>query len=286
VNPRAAHLALDTALGRLDIVAPQAELARLAIEPALAALLGAPRTAQPVDLGGRAAWIKASHLSGSAAWRYGLRRRLLLRAPPRVRELENLDWLLERLFRAPQPLAAGSITRGMRMRFQFLLMARLDDVRPLDAALEVAPAAERAELLDELAREVARMHALRFVHRDLYLRNVLVRPPFVGPGDPRRLAFVDAWRGGPFHPWRGPAFDLGCLMLDGAGLLDAREQRTFVRLYLSERAVQGRPADASALLAAAARARKSQLERVRREPHRWRRAEPPAPEWDPRALSD
>jgi aminoglycoside/choline kinase family phosphotransferase len=130
------------------------------------------------------------------------------------------------------------------------------------------------------------MHALRFVHRDLYLRNVLVRPAHVGPGDPRRLAFVDAWRGGPFYPWRGPAFDLGCLMLDGAGLLDAREQRAFVRLYLAERAVQGRPAHGPALLAAAARARASQLERVRREPHRWRRAEPPVPEWDARALSD
>jgi hypothetical protein len=286
VNPCAARLSLGTALGRLDIVAPEPELAQLAIEPALAALLGPPRSAHAVDLGGRAAWIKASRLSGSAAWRYGLRRTFFFRPPPRVRELENLDWLNERLFRAPEPLAAGFIARGARMRFQFLLMALLESVRPFDVALENAQPRERAELLAELAREVARLHALRFVHRDLYLRNVLVRPPHVGPGDPRRLSFVDAWRGGPFHAWRGPAFDLGCLMLDGAGLLDAGEQRAFVRLYLSERAVQGRPAEAPSLLDAAARARRSQLERARREPHRWRRAEPPAPDWDARSLND
>jgi hypothetical protein len=286
VRPCAARIALDTALGKLAVLAPRPELAQLAIEPALAALLGPPRTAQAVDLGGRAAWIKASRLAGKAAWRYGLRRTLLRLAPPRVRELENLDWLAERLFRAPQPLAAGYVVRGARMRFQFLLTGRMEDVRPLDEALGGASQAERAALLDELAREVARLHALRFVHHDLYLRNVLVRPPHVGPGDARRLCFVDAWRGGPFYPWRGPAFDLGCLMLDGAGLMSPGEQRHFFQLYVAQRAVQGRPADGRRLLDATARARAAQVERVRREPHRWRRAGEPAPEWDARSLSE
>lgn len=284
MNPCAARVALDTQLGRLAVLAPHAELARLAVEPALAALLGPPHTSRALELGGRAAWIKASRLSGKAAWRYGLRRTCLRLAPPRVRELENLDWLAERLFRAPQPLAAGYVVRGARMGFQFLLMGRMEDVRSLDSALDVAEPRERAELLDELAREVARLHALRFVHHDLYMRNVLVRPPHVGPGDPRRLCFVDAWRGGPFYPWRGPAFDLGCLMLEGAGLLDEGEQRKFFRLYVAERAVQGRPADGPLLLEAAGRARAAQLEQVRREPHRWRRADQPAPEWDVRCL--
>jgi len=285
VRARAVRLALDTVLGRLVVVAPSEELARAALEPAITAMLGPPHLGTPVELGQRAAWLKSGALGGKAALRYGLRRAFLRLAPPRVRELENLAWLRERLFRVPEPLAAGFIARGLRLRFQFLLTARLEGVRPLDEALAAAQRGERAELLDELAREVARMHALRFVHHDLYLRNVLAAPPHVGEGDPRRLFFVDAWRGGPHYPWRDAAYDLGCLMLEGAGLLDLQEQRTFVRLYLEERSAQGRAADGAALLAAAERERAAQLRRARRQPHRWRYAEAPVEDWDTRTLN-
>jgi hypothetical protein len=279
------RLALDTVLGRMVVRAPSEELARGALEPAIAAMLGPPREGEPVELSGRPAWLKAGSLGGKAAWRYGLRRALLRMPPPRVRELENLAWLRARLFRAPEPLAAGFIARGPRLRFQFLLTARLEGVQPLDRALDDADRAQRAELLEELARETARMHGLRFVHHDLYLRNILVTPIRTGEGDPRRLVFVDAWRGGPRYPWRDAAYDLGCLMLEGAGLLDRDEQRTLVRIYLEERAAQGRPADAPVLLAAAGRERAAQLRRARREPERWRRAEPPVDEWDAASLS-
>lgn len=276
-----ARASLPTVLGRLEIVAVDDAFARAAVEPALAGLLEGGSVARALDLGGRRAWLKASRLAGKAAWRYGLRHALLRRAPPRVREARNLAWLRERLFRAPEPLAAGFVARGARLRYQFLLEVFLDDVIPLDIALDRGDPAERRALLDELAREVARLHALRFVHRDLYLRNLLVRPPHVGEGDPRRLFFVDVWRGGPREFLRDEAYDLGCLMLEGAGLLTPDEEARLWRLYFDERVAQGRPADPPALLAAAARERAAQLERVHREPHRWRRAESPSPDWHP-----
>ncbi|HVS18699.1 MAG TPA: lipopolysaccharide kinase InaA family protein [Planctomycetota bacterium] len=276
-----ARASLPTVLGRLEVVAVDPATARASFEHALAGLLEGGSVAREIDLDGRRAWLKASRLSGKAAWRYGLRHGIARSAPPRMREFANLAWLRARLFRAPEPLAAGFVARGARLRFQFLLEDFLEAVVPLDEALDRAPAPERAELLDELAREIARMHALRFVHRDLYLRNVLVRPPHLGEGDPRRLAFVDAWRGGP-HEWmRDEAYDLGCLMLEGAGLFTPDEQSRLWDVYFDDRAAQGRPADRGALLAGAARERAAQLVRVRRQPHRWRRSEPPRESWTP-----
>ncbi len=274
------ELVLSTVLGRLVVRAPSQELARAAIEPAIAAALEGRPAAGPIGLAGRAAWLKGGPLRGSAALRYGLRRALLRIPPPRGRELANLAWLRARLFRAPEPLAAGWVSSGARLGFQILVTGYLEGARSLESALEEAASAGRIELVEELAREVARMHALGFVHHDLFLRNVLVTPPLEGEGDPRRLAFLDAWRGGPHYFWRDAAYDLGCLMLEGVGLLDTAEQRRFVALYLAERAAQGRPADGPALLAAAARERARLLSRVAREPGRWRSARPPVEEWN------
>jgi tRNA A-37 threonylcarbamoyl transferase component Bud32 len=276
-----ARASLPTVLGRLVVAARDDAGARASFEPVLEGLLAGGGVARAIDFDGRRAWIKASRLSGSAAWRYGLRHALARRAPPRMREYHNLAWLRERLFRAPEPFAAGFVARGARLRFQFLIEEFLEEVIPLDTALDHAEPLERRALLDELAREIARLHALRFVHRDLYLRNLLVRPPHRGEGDARRLAFVDVWRGGP-HEWmRDEAYDLGCLMLEGAGMLTGDEQSRLWSVYFEGRAAQGRPADRGALLAAAARERSAQLARVRRQSHRWRRPEPPTAEWTP-----
>jgi len=276
-----ARASLPTVLGRLEVVAVDDASARASFEPALAGLLAGGSVAREIDLAGRRAWLKASRLTGKAAWRYGLRHALYRSAPPRVRESRNLAWLRERLFRAPEPLAAGFVARGPRLRFQFLVEEYLADVVPLDTALDRAEPLERRGLLDELAREIARLHALRFVHRDLYLRNLLVRPPHTGDGDARRLAFVDVWRGGPHEFLRDEAYDLGCLMLEGAGLFTPEEESRLWQLYFDERAAQARPADRAALLAAAARERAAQLARVRRQPHRWRRNEVPQSTWMP-----
>lgn len=68
-------------------------------------------------------------------------------------------------------------------------------------------------------------------------------------------------------------------MLEAAGLFTPDEEQRFFELYFDERRTQQRPADRTALLAAAERERATQLARVRREPHRWRRDMPPQEEW-------
>ena len=70
-------------------------------------------------------------------------------------------------------------------------------------------------------------HRLGFVHRDLFARNLLVE---TGPAG-HSIVFLDAWRGGPGRGLRGPIHDLACLMLDGARLFSAGEQRLLLRTY-------------------------------------------------------
>ncbi|HVS10743.1 MAG TPA: lipopolysaccharide kinase InaA family protein, partial [Planctomycetota bacterium] len=237
-----ARLVVRSASGdRLDCSAVDERTARSAAELALSAAAEPRAVSRAVQLDGMDAWLKASPLRGSASLRYSLRRMLLRLDAPREREYANLEWLRREGFQAPQPLAAGTLARGGRIVWQFLLLERLENARPLVDCLPGAAPAERAELLAELAREVARLHALRFIHHDLHLRNVLVGAAPVA-SDARRLWFVDAWRGGPGHGLRGPAYDLACLMLHGEGLLSPLERERWIERYLEQRRAHGRPA--------------------------------------------
>jgi hypothetical protein len=275
-------LSRDTELGRARAIAADPELAELAIERCASLLAaqadGATQPAGRVRLGSVEAWFKMGTLRGKARVRHALRRALLARPLPREAEHENLAWLAERRFRAPRPLAAVSFWRGGLPLHQALFTEFLPDARPLHTELPVLSAEIRAEVLDELAREVARLHALGFAHHDLYLRNVLVleHPP---QSDPRRLAFIDAWSGGPGRARRGPARDLACLMLEGANLLNDGEQARWLARYLAEREAQERSAEAAELVRAAAGVRRRLLARIAGEPGRWRLAEPPHSDW-------
>ena len=229
---------------------------------------------------GRRVWLKGGPLPARARWRHAARGWLLARPVPRVNELTNLAWLRERLFLAPEPLLAGVVRRG-GPRFQFLVTAELPGCVTLRGFLESDPSAgERAGVLDELARELARMHAIHFVHRDLFPRNVLVGPREA----PTRVAFLDAWAGGPAPGRRGPAYDLACLMLRGCELLDAREQRRLLSLYVGERAAQGKPVAARRLLARVRRERRALAARLVRQPARQRGLGPAPADWEPPVL--
>ena len=234
-----------------------------------------------VLLGNQRAWLKGGPLRGSAAWRYGLRRALLNVQAPRVRELVNLLWLRAHAFQAPAPLAAGTLELGLRARYQFLATELVEHAGHLEEWLPQAGLTERAQVLDELAREVGRMHALGFVHRDLYPRNVLVTP---ASAQVRRLVFLDAWRGGPRAGLRGPEYDLGCFMLAGASLLDGAEQRQLFHVYARTRAEHGRPLQLERFLQETATCRRHLVAQLAVEPHRWRGSRPPLVEWDPLAL--
>ena len=241
-------------------------------EPAIDAdLLASARTEQRsfvrrVELDGRACWLKGGPLRGHARRRHALRRWLLRSELPRVRELQNLAWLRRRQFRAPEPLVAGSIESAGSASFQFLATLEVPDARPFDEAWPDLESDERHPILIELAREVARLHALHFVHRDLFLRNLLITPAEAG----RRIAFLDAWRGGPGSGLRGPAYDLAALFLEGATLFDREEARALIDAYAKERADQDAPLDGATFWLKVERARESLVRTLEREPARAR----------------
>ncbi len=228
------------------------------------------------ELANRHLWLKGDHLPGSARWRYSLRR--LAGLPlPREREARNLQWLRERLFRAPQPLASCVLVRGALVRYQLLVLAPLPEHRPLPDALAVADPLDRARWIEELAREVARLHALHFVHRDLFLRNVVVGRDPAGT-DERELCFLDAWHAPYARPCRDVAYDLGCLFLDAVTLFTADELGRWIRLYARERDAQGVPIELTRLLPKAA-AHRGEL--VARRNARGGAKVPPEWDWRP-----
>lgn len=253
------HRKVALEAGELRIVARDDDSAGQAVQwagvrAARAEILGAA-----LELGATRAWCKAEPLPGRAAWRHGLRT-VLLRSPlPRLREFQNLQWLRARCFEAPEPLAAGVLWRGGLPRWQFLITREVEDARELRELLE-ADAPEVAAALDELAREVARMHALRFIHRDLFPRNILVR----STPAPRRIVLLDAWRGGARAQLRGVAYDLACLFLQLARWRSTAQLSEWLELYIEQRNVQGQPVDAAKLERAIARERAALARRYAR----------------------
>jgi aminoglycoside/choline kinase family phosphotransferase len=69
------------------------------------------------------------------------------------------------------------------------------------------------------------MHSLRFLHHDLFPRNVLV----TGMSD---VFFLDCWAGGLPPQLRSPAYDMACLTLNTEGEWSAEELEFLVETYL------------------------------------------------------
>jgi len=260
--------------GRLRVVAATETIATAVVE-ALADRARAEGThGEWVELAGARAYLKAEPLRGRARLRHALRGAVLRRPLPRLAEYANLEWLRERWFQAPRPLAAGCVTSAGCARWQFLLTREVLDARPLHELLAEG-VEDPTDVLDELAGELARMHALHFVHRDLYPRNLLVRAQAATPR--RRVVFLDAWRGGERLQLRGPAYDLGCFFLHAPEWLEGAQQRRFLARYVAGRAAQGKPVEEASLRRAVIGARAGLLARLEREPGRLRgRALPPA----------
>ena len=238
------------------------DVMRAAVELVLADHAAGGTGLERLEVCGFEAWHKRSLFSGRARWRWGLKRALGARIP-RVAEYFNHSWLLERLFETPLPLAAGEIVAGGLPVRQFLFSRHVDDAPTLETVLSDRAHPEREAILAQLAREVARMHALGFVHHDLYPRNVLVR----GSGHARRLLFLDAWAGGPPPQWRDAAYDLGCLWLFADTELAPEELAGFQARYAAERTVQARPVDAPGLFARALAARERLITRLEARAH-------------------
>ena len=231
------------------------------------------------EFGDERVYLKGSPLAPRPALRHALRQLCLRVPPPRLSEYMNLSWMTERHFHCPLPIAGGALWRAGRPRYQFLITREVPDAIGMREFL-TRPDERRAGVLSELARELARLHALRFVHRDLYPRNLLVVPARSG----RSVVFLDAWRGGERLQSRGCAHDLGCFFLTAAEWLEASEQARFFDEYAAERAAQGRPV-ARRWLADVARARAAEWRKLERRPERRRGRELPVREWHPRSTT-
>lgn len=238
-----------------------------------------------VRVGGVDGIAKGGRIAPSGSRRHGLRRLLLAVPAPAEREFRHLRWLRARLFHAPAPLLALTVDGRLGPVGQLLVTATLPDVVPLDAAWGDASA--REELAREVGAELGRLHALHFLHGDAYARNLLVSaaPAEAGPGFGRRIAFVDAWMGGP-TPWRAGTLrplerDLGCLLCDGATWMGTVHELTVLRAYLAARAANGRPVRAPhRWLERVRAARLREVRRLLRRPERLRGRPAPAEDWD------
>ncbi|MFO0982833.1 MAG: lipopolysaccharide kinase InaA family protein [Planctomycetota bacterium] len=173
------------------------------------------------------------------------------------------------------PLAAGVVVRRGVPRSQFLLTEEVERAQTLDQHLVHASPDQRRAVLARVADAIARMHRLGFIHHDLYPRNMLV-------DEQHAIWLVDAWRGGPAPQLRGPAYDIGCLMLDGADLFTMAEQRALFARYFGARSLHARAA--TRLLEHAQRARSSLRERLVRKPNERRGRALQSPTWDIGAL--
>lgn len=252
-------------LGRTDLLRSLLpELERVALERS------SERGFRSVE--GTRLFLKQSALRGKHRLRHALRRIARVGEIPRLAEFRNLAWLRARGFHAPRPCLAGAFFRSGLPSSQFLCTEEVAGAQTLRALLEDGPRELRTGALLALARDLARLHALGFVHRDLFPRNLLVQ----AGKDEVRIVFLDAWRGGPGRGLKGPAFDLGCFFLEGASLLDPEQQELLLTTYREESCRQGRPLPSTRLLRDAARARARVLRRERR-----RRAEPFATTWEP-----
>jgi hypothetical protein len=212
-----------------------------------------------VEVEGGRAYLKGGPLRGRARARHALAHWVLRRRPARLNEYANLNWLRENGFNAPLPLAACSLRRYGSSALELLLTREVEGAVRLDAAWPHRSRAERNRICMELARCAGRMHSLGFVHRDLFARNMLV----AGKDEPA-IYFLDAWRGGPGRGLRGSTYDLACLMLDGARLFSAEEQRLLLDTYRAERALRAEPPALGPWLASIARQRNGLVRRMRR----------------------
>lgn len=214
-----------------------------------------------------------------------------MRTPAEL-EFKHLSWLRRRLFRCVEPVAALSVRRVGRPVAQLFASAVVPGARPFEAACREGNPDERCAWLRELGGELARMHALSFVHADLYARNILVarNADVVSPTDTsgygRSLVFLDAWAGG-VSPWArlrpmGVERDLGTFLTEALEWLGDGEVEVLLRSYAAGRSAQGRPVDTRGRwLRKIAGARRREVQRLARRPARLRGKPLPSLEWLP-----
>lgn len=239
----------------------EGELADAVVDHFRAHAAAARIVGERASIGGAELYVKGTPFPRRSRLRHTLRRRVLRRALPRLSEFENLRWLRANGFHAPEPVVAGAFWRAGVPRYQFLATHWVAHALPLRGALAAATSAQRGAITIALARDLARLHAAGFVHRDLYPRNLLVE----ATGPQYAIVFLDAWRGGERLQLRGAAWDLACLFLEGTSLWTFDEQALLLDEYIAASARAGRSPAPAKLIRAIERARQKLERRAARQ---------------------
>lgn len=237
------------------------ELADRIVERFRAHAAAAQIVGERAAIDGDELYVKGTPFPRRSRLRHALRRRVLRRTLPRLAEYANLCWLRANGFHAPEPVVAGAFWRAGLPRYQFLATRWVSPALPLRGALAGATSAQRGAITSELARELARLHAAGFVHRDLYPRNLLVETR----GPHYAIVFLDAWRGGERLQLRGAAWDLACLFLEGTALWTFDEQALLLDEYIGASTRAGRAPAPAKLMRAIERARATLERRAARQ---------------------
>jgi tRNA A-37 threonylcarbamoyl transferase component Bud32 len=171
-------------------------------------------------------------------------------------------------------MGAVGIRRIQRPVAQLFVSAEVPDGITFDEAWDQQSDEQRLELCRELGNEVGRMHALHFLHGDLYPRNVLVDPARTGG---RSLWFIDSWAGGP-TAWRNGSLraletDFGTWLSEATPNLEGRYIETLLDAYLRSRSANGRPiVRFGRWLSSVQESRRRELRRLERQRYRLRGA--------------
>ncbi len=198
-------------------VAP--DLAKPGCEPGFAAVL---------ELARREAADRRVHLKiRTARWPIWTAGWPLHRKCWSLREARVLRSLRAAGLDAVEPRIAGAqIARGEGRAFLATRLLRGPDLERAVLQRE-APSTWAASI----GAALAALHGAGFVHRDAFLRNLVL--------EGRALVWIDAHRGGRprFAPWlspRGFAYDLACLELDLLAIAEDAERRFFWEAYLAD----------------------------------------------------
>jgi hypothetical protein len=227
-------------------------------------------------------YLKGGPLRGSSARRHGFARLLLRRAPPRLREYDNLRMLRGHDVDVPVPVLAAARVSGARVLAQFLLTERVTGAGGYELLITTPNSPLRARALDALARTIAALHAAGVEHVDPFARNFLYT---TADGEPRPVV-LDLWRGGRASVWRRPivrtfgaARDVGRLCTDLAPELTRAELERFFAIYLEQRERNGAALDPERFAQRVTDAYRREAARQTREPHRRRGKAPLDPRW-------
>ena len=170
--------------------------------------------------------------SFASRWNGALRGTFLGRSKVR-REFDNLAWLRAHGFHAPLPVAWGEERSGGWLVRSFLISEGIPQPLALSNfirdTLPSRPAATRRELIERLAALTRRLHEQRFVHHDLFWRNIILTGESL-----ERFALIDAHKG---RVWpagaeqRSRAADLAALDAPAPWFFRRTERLRFFLLY-------------------------------------------------------